>query len=60
MPIFGKCLKGNFLKLILVHITFEMLIRCSSIDVRLADGYVGLRLKKVLRAKNINMSSVRL
>lgn len=50
----------EFQKLIFAHVKFGMLLRCSSIDVKLADGYVGLRLRKELWAKNINMSSARL
>lgn len=50
----------EFQKLIFVHVKFGMLLRYSSIDVKLADGYVGLKLRKELWAKNINMSSARL
>lgn len=60
MSIFGECLKGDFHKLVFVRVEFGMLERCPSIDVKLADGYVGLRLRRELWAKNINLSSVRL
>lgn len=49
--------EGEFQKLIFVDVKFGMLIRCSSIDVKLTDGYVGLRLRKELWAKNINVLS---
>lgn len=49
--------EGVFQKLVFVHVKFGMLVRCSSVDANLADGYVGLRLRKELWAKNINLSS---
>lgn len=43
-----RMFERGFQKLIFVHVKFEMLVRCSSIDAKLADGYVGLRLRKEL------------
>lgn len=51
--------EGRFQKLIFAHIKFGMLIRCSSMDAKSADGYVGLRLRKELWAKNTNLSSAK-
>lgn len=55
-----RMFEEEFQKLIFVHVKFGILVSCSSFDVKLADGYVGLRLGKELWAKNINMSSARL
>lgn len=55
-----RMFEEEFQKLIFVHVKFGILVSCSSLDVKLADGYVGLRLRKELWAKNINMSSARL
>ena len=60
MPICRECLKGDFQKYISVPIKFGMLVSFSCMDVKLADGYVGLRLRKEPQAKNINMPLVRL
>lgn len=52
-----KMFEREFQKLLFVPVKFGLLIRCSTIDVRLADGYVGLRLRKERWAKNINLSA---
>lgn len=54
-----RMFERGFQKLIFVHVKFGMLVRCSTIDVKLADGYVGLRPRKEPWAKIMNSSAAK-